>query len=136
MCYTPDAERYKREFSEWVRVNHFVDVQKFRRQFEHGMVFSLRMVFFFPYDAILNKGWLKKGKSRSKTPHKKMDVGNRRKLLEDCLSEAIDIDDSLYFELTLVKIASETEEGVRLTLEPMHEDLYGIPEEYHHGART
>ena len=128
MCYTPEAEGYKRTFRDYVRTNYFVAVQKFRRQHKPYDVYVLRMLFYFPPELILNKGWLKTGKSRAKTPYKKMDVGNRRKLLEDAFSESIDVDDSLNFGVEQYKFVSSEEPRVELILEKEDPHSFGIPD--------
>lgn len=127
MTYTAEAEGYKREFREYVRTNCFVAVQKFRRDHRPFDVYVLKMLFHFAAEDLLNKGWLKRGKARAKTPYKRMDVGNRRKLLEDCFSEAIDVDDSLNFGVEMYKFVS-TEPRVELVLEKEDPRSFGVPE--------
>ena len=57
----------------------------------------LRVDFYFKN--VENKGWPKKAKNR----YKKNDISNRLKLLEDAVSDAVGIDDSNTFEITLTK---------------------------------
>jgi Holliday junction resolvase RusA-like endonuclease len=129
MCYTPEAENYRKQFREFVRTNYFVAIQKFRREHKPFHVYTLHMFFYFPAEEILNKGWLTQGKSRAKSPYKKMDVGNRRKLLEDCFSESIDVDDSLFFGVQQYKFVAQ-EPRVELLLEREDPSAFGIPEEW------
>ena len=61
-----------------------------------------------------------------------MDVGNRRKLLEDCIATAIGIDDLHYFNVSLIKridteLPFSLAEIVLLRVDPQ---TYGIPLEY------
>lgn len=129
MTYTPEADNYKKLFREFMRTHFFVEIQKFRRHHEREKVYVLRLLFFFSPDQILNVTWPKGGKKRPKSPYKKMDVGNRRKLLEDCLSESIDIDDSLFFGVEQYKFVSD-EPRVEMILEETDPNEFAIPPEY------
>lgn len=129
MTYTKEADRYVLDFREFVKEHHFIDVQKFRRHHKPWSTYTLRLLFFFPAELILNKSWLAKGKKKAKTPYKKMDVGNRRKLLEDCFSQSIDVDDSLNFNVELTKFVSD-EPRVELILVEEDPEFFGIPLEY------
>jgi Holliday junction resolvase RusA-like endonuclease len=131
MCYTPEAEHYKRLFREHMRTHFFVEIQKFRRQHQLEKVYVLRLLFYFPPKDILNTTWpTAKGKKKPKSPYKKMDVGNRRKLLEDCFAESIDVDDSLNFGLEAYKFVSD-DPRVDLILEEEDPASFGIPPEYY-----
>lgn len=59
---------------------------------------------------IFNKGWFLVPK-KAATRYKKMDTGNRLKLVHDCLSEAIGVDDSHFFCLGADKLVAQ-EHGV------------------------
>lgn len=123
--YSTEAENYKKAFRDYLREHYFVQVQKFRRAHVDGMLYTLRMIFYFPQAEILNAGWPKK----AKTPYKKMDVGNRRKLLEDALAEGVDIDDSMYFGLEQYKVVSDSPKVV-LILEEASGEEFAVPEGY------
>jgi Holliday junction resolvase RusA-like endonuclease len=58
------------------------------------------------------------------------DGGNRRKLIEDCLASALGIDDSLTFELTIVKRMDPEDPHVEIFLEEVDPCAYGVPREY------
>lgn len=60
------------------------------------------------FKTLENKGW-----SQGKTPdrYKKIDVSNRIKVLEDAISEALHVDDKMFFSLEVTKFQRE-EEGV------------------------
>jgi Holliday junction resolvase RusA-like endonuclease len=55
---------------------------------------------------ILNKGWFQTPK-KAATRYKKMDTGNRLKLIHDCLAEAIGVDDSHFFALGAMKAVAQ-----------------------------
>ena len=59
---------------------------------------KLTCEFYFP--ALENKGW---STGKAKTRYKRIDVSNRVKLLEDAVSEGLDIDDLYFFQLNLIK---------------------------------
>ena len=134
MTYTKEADGYKLAFREYMRTQYFVDIQKFARGHTDTSVYSVTFIFNFPPAEVLNAGWLKKtkaGKRGAKTCYKRMDVGNRRKLLEDCLSAAIGIDDSLFFDLFLVKTCCpDSPGGVEIVVREESPSQYGIPSEY------
>ena len=120
--YSKEAKDFKKLFTEYVRKNYFVDVVSFVRKHHEKAVYILEMEFTF--ETVINKGWAKK---QAKTLYKRFDVGNRRKLIEDCLVEVLgEIDDCLFFELSLTKkMGPKT--GVRLILRPGDPSDYGVP---------
>ena len=78
---------------------HFV--QAFPRQmtfFKPNRPYLVAIRFYFK--EVENAGWFK-GKADSR--YKKLDVGNRLKLLEDCLKDAAGTDDSQHFRIVLDK---------------------------------
>jgi Holliday junction resolvase RusA-like endonuclease len=110
-----------RQFLDFIRENHFLDVSNFVRDHGETDLYELEIHFTFP--TVVNKGWYKK---RAKTLYKKFDVGNRRKLIEDCLVEALgSIDDSLFFRLVLTKSQGPAE-GVRMILRSADPKDYGV----------
>jgi len=113
-----------------MRTEFFVEIQKFRREHEPWHTYSGVIHYHFPPEEILNKSWLASGKSKAKSPYKRMDVGNRRKLLEDCVAEAVDIDDSLSFRLELVKLVADDTPRVEIFLEYENPVCFGVPPEY------
>jgi hypothetical protein len=145
--YTKDATNYMREFQNWIGANEdaFLDLQWFAGGHKEGMVYRLEMLLFFPAEQLLNKGWLKKwasdsrpgtvtphkaGERKAKSPYKRVDSLNRRKLLEDCLAVALGIDDSLNFSGEVTKHIAREEAKVVLILEEAEPALFGIPEEF------
>jgi Holliday junction resolvase RusA-like endonuclease len=121
MVYSNEAKGYRQQFTDYVRENYVVDVAQFVSGHTERSVYALDMVFTFP--TVINKGWAKK---KAKTLYKRFDVGNRRKLLEDCLVEVLgEIDDSLFFEVRMVKLMGDP--GVVLTVTEVSPSEYGIP---------
>ena len=120
--YSAEAKLYRRKFIEHMRNNYMVDLVRFTKAHTETSAYILEMDFYFP--TLVNKGWPKK----AKTFFKKFDVGNRRKLLEDCLSELIGIDDSLFLRLILSKNMGK-DTGVYLRLTPANIKEYGVRHE-------
>lgn len=123
--YSKEAKEFKRGFTDYVREHYFVDLQQFALGHTPQAAYSLDIIFSFD-TPLYNKGWIK---NAAKTLYKRVDVGNRRKLLEDCLVETIGIDDSLFFEMHLRKVTG-FEAGVTMLIEEVDPTDYGIPEEY------
>lgn len=145
--YTKEAENYKKELVSYIDEHFFNEVQTFVLGHKPTDVYLLEIRLYFPKWDVLNKGWLKKwtkdskpgakkphkkGERKAKSPYKKLDTLNRRKLLEDGLSEALSIDDSLSWEANVVKLvlSDEQEHRVVLTLTKQDPTLYGVPEEF------
>ena len=121
--YSKEARDFKTLFSDYIRRNYLVEVSQFSEGHGERDIYDLEIHFIFK--TVINKGWAKK---KAKTLYKKFDVGNRRKLIEDCLVEVLgDIDDSLFFKLTLTK-SMGAEEGVGMVLTPGDPKDYGVPD--------
>lgn len=131
ICYTAEAEAYRRKFLQVMGDQYFAEIQKFLAQHKLNSTYRLVILLHFPADQILNKGWVQ-AKRTVQTPYKKMDAGNRRKLLEDCLAEALSIDDSFFFDTEQIKCVTAGPPKVVLTLETEDPRLFGIPEGYLH----
>ena len=121
--YSKDAKDFKKQFSAHVLREYLVDVSTFVRDHQEKSLYELEMQFVF--ETVINKGWSKK---QAKSLYKRFDVGNRRKLIEDCLVEVLgEIDDCLFFKLTLTKHMG-LDQGVRLILRPGDPSSYGVPD--------
>lgn len=143
--YTKEASRYKEGFVRWVDEHHFGDVQLFAAGHRPVSVYLVEILLLFPLADVLNKGWLqkytcdsspgaaqqnRKGERKAKSPYKRLDTLNRRKLLEDGLAEALGVDDSLSWEANVVKAITGGEPRVVITLTEHTPLLFGIPPEY------
>ena len=123
MVYSKEAKDFKTLFSDYIRKNYLVEVSRFSSEHGEKDLYDLEMHFVF--ETVINKGWAKK---KAKKLYKRFDVGNRRKLIEDCLVEVLgNIDDCLFFRLTLTKNMGAIE-GVGLTLTPGDPTDYGVPD--------
>lgn len=144
--YTAEAENFKKEFVNHISATYFDEIQNFALGHTPESVYELTLLLFFPEWELLNKGWREKwshdskpgtkqphkaNQRKAKNPYKKLDTLNRRKLLEDGLSEAIGIDDALTWEATVVKLVSPTGlPYIIMSLEERPPKSFGVPAEF------
>ena len=124
--YSKEARDFVTRFSQYARENYFNQVNRFVARHTEVSVYRLSLEFAFP--TLVNAGWSKVGvKNKAKTRYKRFDVGNRRKLIEDCLSSVLgEIDDSLFFELVLTKTMGT--ERVTIHLARVDPSNFGVPD--------
>jgi len=96
-------------------------------EFDPNRMYWLDLHFFF--EAVINKGWnefwkrgKKEGQRKAETKWKKIDLGNRLKLLEDTVKNAVGVDDCATFVLHLTKDCDPTNPRVEVR-------MYSMPEE-------
>ena len=122
MAYTKEATNYKKDFKAHVLKTYAAEVVNFAREHKYDSVYKVHIQLFFTKDQIVNKGW-----PNTKTYFKKMDVGNRRKLLEDCLAETLGIDDMFTFDLRMTKLSSLYDNPlVSISIDRVDKKEYGL----------
>lgn len=96
-------------------------------EFDPTRMYWMDLHFFF--EAVVNKGWGerfvrgdKKGQRKAETKWKKIDLGNRLKLLEDTVKTAVGVDDSATFVLHLTKDCDPLNPRVEV-------QMFSMPEE-------
>lgn len=96
-------------------------------EFDEERMYWLDLHFFF--EAVVNKGWYerykrgpKKGRRKAGSKWKKIDLGNRLKLLEDTIKNSVGVDDSATFVLHLTKDCDPGNPRVEVQLYTMAED--------------
>jgi|GEM_PF-4710106 len=96
-------------------------------EFDPERMYWLDLTFYF--DVVVNKGWhefykrgAKKGQRKADSKWKKIDLGNRLKLLEDTVKIAAGVDDSSTFVLHLIKTCDPKNPRVEVC-------LYSLPSE-------
>jgi len=126
MTWSTPAKKFQSAFRDFVTKTYPVEVQEFVRDHGTESIYALTVYLYLP---LVNKGWLK---GTAKSLYKRVDAGNRRKLVEDCLSTALGIDDSLFFDVRLLKLSVEDgeEPWVELFLESKDPRDYGVPDNY------
>jgi hypothetical protein len=125
---TKDARRYAEDFSRFFAVTHGHEVV----DIDPSCLYALHLVFHFN---VLNDGWLERNKSgqrKAKGPYKKVDLSNRVKLLEDCIRDAIGVDDSHTFAATQTKCHEKdpTRHRVEIAIQRVDPLMFGVPQEY------
>lgn len=125
-AYSAAALAYRRQFFDFAGNKLKHELQLFMREHTRNTLYCLTFVFCFPATQILNKGWPRSTENR----YKRNDASNRKKLLEDSLvlllgGSAAGMDDSLFFEVNLIKYLQEPS-GVWITLEEADPTTYGI----------
>lgn len=73
-----------------------------------SVIYAVSIDFYFPRAQVINKTWGDGTKKAASTRYKKMDTGNRLKLIYDCLAEALQIDDSHFFQVGGRKLIAES----------------------------
>lgn len=74
-----------------------------------NVIYAVAIDFYFPRDQVINKTFGDpKARKPAKTRYKKMDTGNRLKLIYDCLADALQIDDSHFFQVGGRKLVAES----------------------------
>lgn len=93
---------------------------------EPNLIFGLNLVFYM--DCLTSWGSLKVYKAhQAKFRFRKVDLTNRIKFIEDCFKYAMDIDDSLTFYSSQLKVHSPDQEGVMLTYFIMAPEQVRVP---------
>lgn len=88
-----DAKKYKAYFKQNFHDHHILETAKFKRE----LPYKLSIIFIMD---VVNKGWPGKAQHR----FKQSDASNRVKILEDCLAEALGIDDSQFTDVLIHKV--------------------------------
>lgn len=99
-----EAEAFKNRFSSEVVPKYLPWISRMSNS--PDTVYNVVTFFYFDQWDILNKGWFQTPKTAA-SRYKKMDTGNRLKLIHDCLAEAIGVDDSHFFGLTAEKRSAQ-----------------------------
>lgn len=131
--YSEKAREFKQGFISAVGDEFLPEIQTFIRGHRTSCVYDARLTFYFVLSDVLNRGWFtvdKKGARGAQSPYKSMDVGNRRKLLEDCVTTVLGtIDDKLNFRLELVKRVDDDAPRVEIVLTEADPRDFGIPDD-------
>jgi Holliday junction resolvase RusA-like endonuclease len=106
------ANQYKIKVKNHLGENYFTEINILKPE----TIYEISYIFLFKKEEIYNITY---GKPKgAKTKYKKLDVSNRIKLLEDCLTEITGIDDSYFFTLSIKKKVSKNP-GVYISLQEM-----------------
>ena len=123
----PQARQYKETFRKYLHENYGHVIQELPDPKKDPNI--VYRIFLYFYMNCLNESWNnpKIHKSRrADSRYKRIDLTNRVKFFEDCIRDAVDIDDSLTFSATMFKIQSSVD-SVRFILEVASPTEYGVP---------
>ncbi len=122
---TSKAREYAERFAHFVVKNHLHEISSLNPD---GL-FELTLHFYFNIlTESYNNPKVPKAK-RAKSRYKRVDLSNRIKLLEDCVRDALSIDDSRTLEMHQSKFHDPVHERVEIYVNEVDPSLYGIPEE-------
>lgn len=122
---TAVARKYGEDFSKYVMQNYGSEILEMDTQ----SVYALHLRFFF--EQLQNARWLDPKCPPSKKPksrYKKIDLSNRIKLLEDCVRDALDIDDSQTFAASQEKhqVRPGEPERVQIVIQRVDPSWFGL----------
>jgi Holliday junction resolvase RusA-like endonuclease len=118
-----EARNYAENFAKYAAQNHLHEISLLNPQ----GVYALHLKFFF--DSLVNETWNNHTLApsrRAKSRYKRIDLTNRIKLLEDCVRDAIDIDDSQTFAASQEKHQDPNNPRVEIEIEEISPALFGI----------
>lgn len=120
---TSQARDYAEKFAKFASQHHLHEIN----QMNPKGIFALHLRFFF--GSLINEtyGNTKFPPSRrAKTRYKKIDLSNRIKLLEDCVRDALEIDDSHTFAASQEKHQDAGNPRVEIEIEEISPALFGL----------
>lgn len=123
---TKVAREYAERFSYHVTREHLAAIS----QMDQNALYELHLHFYF--ETVLNETYNNpkvKPSKRAKTRYKKFDLNNRIKLIEDCIRDALGIDDSHTFESHHKKMQDPLRPRVEVYVNAVNPAWYGIPPE-------
>lgn len=121
---TTEARSWQnRAVKEILRQSHL----SIQSEFDPTRMYWLDLLFYFK--EVINRGWNerwkrgpKKGQRKAENKWKKIDLGNRLKLLEDTIKDVTGVDDSSTFVLHLTKECDPDNPRVEVELWSLQED--------------
>ena len=123
---TKKAREYAERFSYQVTREHLAEISGLN---PNGL-YALHLRFYF--DSLVNESYRNPKVApsrRAKTRYKKLDLSNRIKLLEDCVRDALSIDDSHTFAASQEKHHDPVDPRVEIFVQEVDPKDFGIPTE-------
>jgi len=90
---------------------------------KEGVPYEMRLSVFF--EAVENKGY----PDKAKTKFKRIDIGNRLKLIEDTVSDALSLDDCHNFRIILEKHCDPKNPGLYIDVKEVTDNEVGLTKE-------
>lgn len=120
---TKVAREYAERFSQFVAQNHGHEVN----DIDPSLLYALHLRFYFP--TVVNKSWNATKGPKAKDKYKKFDLSNRVKLIEDCIRDAVGVDDSHTFAASQEKHHDPQNPRVEIVLCSVDPLIFGVPED-------
>ena len=117
------SREYAESFAAWAAKNHLHEIN----ELNPDGLFALHLRFFF--NTLVNETYQNENfppSKRAKERYKRIDLTNRIKLLEDCVRDAIDVDDSRTFAASQEKHQDPDKERVEIEIEEVSPKLFGV----------
>lgn len=123
---TQHAREYSEKFSHYMFREYGAKVM----ELDKNGIFAVHMRFFF--DVLENSSWNNTEippSKQAKTRYKRIDLTNRIKLIEDCIRDLIDIDDSQTFAASQEKHQDPGRERVEILIQQISPADFGLVRE-------
>jgi Holliday junction resolvase RusA-like endonuclease len=123
---TPEAREYAERFSHFF-VQHYMHAVQ---GLDAKKIYAIHLRFYF--ETLINASYRNPkvpAAKRAQTWYKKLDLTNRIKLLEDCIRDALGVDDSHTFVASQEKHMDPKSPRVEFFVHEVDPKLFGIPEE-------
>jgi Holliday junction resolvase RusA-like endonuclease len=121
---TTRAREYAEKFAHFMVKNHLHEINTMNAE----GIYEISLDFYF--DSVVNQTFRNpavKGPKQAQDRYKKFDLSNRIKLLEDCVRDALGIDDSHTFEMHQRKLHDPLRPRVEIFVNETDPRYYGVP---------
>jgi Holliday junction resolvase RusA-like endonuclease len=119
---TAEARAYAEAFSYYVVREYLPQISQLNRK----GVYALHLRFYM--SNLVNDSYFATKGKRAETPYKRVDLSNRIKLIEDCIRDAISIDDCQTFAASQEKYqVPEGQERVEILVQEIEPTQFGVP---------
>lgn len=116
------ARAYAEKFSYHVVREHLPQISLMNKK----GVYALHLRFYM--SNLVNQSYFSTKKNRAETLYKRVDLSNRIKLLEDCVRDALSIDDSQTFAASQEKhYVPDGQERVEILVQEIEPTQFGVP---------
>jgi Holliday junction resolvase RusA-like endonuclease len=117
------AREYAEDFAKYMAQHHLHQIN----QMNQAGIFAIHLRFFF--QTVVNETWNNpavKPSKRAKERYKRFDLDNRVKLLQDCIRDAIDVDDSHVFAASQEKHQDFARPRVEIHVQEVEPSMFGV----------
>ena len=119
---TTSARAYAEAFSYEMVRTYLPQISQLNRK----GVYALHLRFYM--SNLVNASYFATKGKRAETPYKRVDLSNRIKLIEDCIRDAISIDDCQTFAASQEKYqVPEGQERVEILVQEIEPTQFGVP---------